>query len=69
MVQNSSASPPLTHLCAFHLLYLGCVKVSVSTEKTATHCGDGIEASANGVCLTLYSRSPVLSHCCGLDPG
>lgn len=69
MVQKSSDATPLKHLCALHLLNLVCVKVLVSTEKTATHCGVGIKASANVVCLTLYSRSPVLSDGCGLDPG
>lgn len=68
-MQKSSDAAPLMHLCALHLLNLVCVKVLVSTEKTATHCSDGIKASANGVCLTLYSRSPVLSDGCGLDPG
>lgn len=71
MVPKSSDAAPLKHLCALHLLnfVLVCVKVLVSTKKTATHCGDGIKASANGVCLTLYSRSPVLSDGCGFDPG
>lgn len=69
MVLKSSDATSPKHLCALHLLNLVYVKVLVSIEKTATHCGDGIKASANGVCLTLYSRGPVLSDGCGLDPG